>query len=77
MIFRWIKTKFPESSDKENLLAEFTKFLFLQKLHNNDLQGGLALIRDHIKYFKSPENQKSEEKMKTEYLFFSGKQAFD
>jgi hypothetical protein len=57
--FRWTKVNFPESLEKENLLAEFTKILFFQKLNNNDLQGALTLIRDQIKCFKTLENQKS------------------
>lgn len=58
-ICSWIKDNLPDSTDKENLLAEFTQYLFFKHLQKNDLKGALLLIREQLKYFKNPDNQKS------------------
>lgn len=56
--YSWIKENFPETSEKENLVTEFTQFLFSEKLRKNNLHDALVFIRNQIKYFKNPENQK-------------------
>lgn len=42
-------------------MAEFTQFLFYEKLRDNGLKGALIFIKSQIKQFKNPENQKSNE----------------
>ena len=60
-IFSWAKKNFPESSERESLLAEFTQYLFFKRLEDNDLQGALTLIREQVKFFKNPDNQRSKQ----------------